>query len=393
MKKFLEILFICLFGIFTVSIGYLTVARNTESYSYYENRNLASLPSYSAETAADGSYFSAIETHLSDHAFARNTMMKLKIKSDLVLGRPVVNEIVITDDALLPYYNYRSYDIASTAREAAVITENLKSVKECTEENGGEFVFMAVPTQSMLFEGAYPDYLNDAQEYVAQIQETLLPQLEAAGVTCIDLDSIYRSLNKTEAVRSAIDHHYNLEGAYIAYRSLMDTLSLETDVLTEDEFTYVSFPNHTIGSRSKKIYDMTDIDEPFSYMELKTPIAFTRTDYGTETSPTVYAMPENQWTPLEYLVYMGGDVANTVIDTNRPTMPTILVYGDSFTNAFETIVYYSFDETHALDFRHLSDVTLEEYITAVKPDVVVCIRDYNALLSPEGNGQGAYGTN
>lgn len=392
MKKYFEIIFICLFGIFALAVGYLTIARNTETYSYYENRNLAAFPAYTAETVADGSYFSAIEGYLADHAFARTTMMKVKTGSDMLLGRPVVNEIVVTEDALLPYYAYMDYNRDETAQKAMVITEKLKSVKECTEQYGGEFYFMAVPTQSMLFQDSYPDYLNGAVEYVSQIREELFPRLREAGVEHIDLDQVYTEMGKREDIRSTIDHHYNLEGAYLAYRALMDRVRVETDILTEDEFTYIELPNPTIGSRSKKLYGLTDFVEPITYMELKIPVAFDRWNNGEEGVASVYGMPGNAFQNLEYGFYMGGDVSVTVVDTHREHMPTILVYGDSFTNAFETIVYCSFDEMYSLDFRHITDVTLSEYIADIQPDVVVCIRDYNVLLEPTGNGQGAYGT-
>ena len=389
MKKKFEIIFICLFGLFVLTVGGLTVTRNTDTYSYYENRNLVSFPECYAETVADGSYFSGVETYLSDHAFARNTMMKLKTRGDLLLGRPVVNEIVVTEEALLPYY---AYDRENNTYNAAKIAENLKSVKDCTEQYGGEFYFMAVPTQSMLFQDAYPAYLNGWDQYVAQAREELFPRLQEAGVDCIDLDQIYRDLGKSDDIRSTVDHHYNLEGAYLAYRALMDRVTVETDVLTEDEFSYGELPNPTIGSRSKKIYGLTDFVEPLSYMELKTPIAFTRMNYGQPAEVTVYKWPATPWETVEYGFYMGGDFPNTVIDTGREDLPTILVYGDSFTNAFETIVYYSFDEMHTLDFRYLTGITLGEYIQVLQPDVVVCMRDYNIMMDPTGNGQGAYGT-
>ena len=388
MKKKFEIVFICLFGLIVLGLGGLTLIRNTETFSFYENRNLALFPVASAETVADGSYFSGIETYLSDHAFARNTMMKLKTKGDLLLRRPVVNEIVVTEEALLPYYSYNPGNIPE---DAAVIAENLKSVRECTEQYGGEFYFMAVPTQSMLFQDSYPAYLNGWDQYVAQVREELFPRLQEAGVDYIDLDQIYRDLGKSDDIRSTIDHHYNLEGAYLAYRALMDRVTVETDVLTEDEFSYGELPNPTIGSRSKKIYGLTDFVEPLSYMELKTPIAFTRTNYGQPAENAVYKWPANTWETVEYGFYMSGDFSNTVIDTGREELPTILIYGESFTNALETIVYYSFDEMHSLDFRDITGITLEEYIAAIQPDVVVCLRDYNIMMNPTVNGQGAYG--
>ena len=83
---------------------------------------------------------------------------------------------------------------------------------------------------------------------------------------------------------------------------------------------------------------------------------------------------------------MGGDVAHTMIDTEREELPSILIYGESFTNAIETIMWYSFDEMHSLDMRYYKDMTVDEFIEIVQPDVVVCVRDYSVLLLTDDYG-------
>ena len=47
---------------------------------------------------------------------------------------------------------------------------------------------------------------------------------------------------------------------------------------------------------------------------------------------------------VQYSVYMGGDMAETVVCTNRPELPSILIVGDSFTNPVEALCVYSFHE-------------------------------------------------
>ena len=90
--------------------------------------------------------------------------------------------------------------------------------------------------------------------------------------------------------------------------------------------------------------------------------------------------------PVLYNLYMGGDVAETILDTQRPELPSCLIYGDSFTNAVECLAYYSFDQTRSLDLRHYSEMPLTEYIEQYQPEVVLCIRDYESLLSRDANG-------
>lgn len=87
-----------------------------------------------------------------------------------------------------------------------------------------------------------------------------------------------------------------------------------------------------------------------------------------------------------YGLYMGGDIAETCIRTDRSSLPTALIFGDSFTNAVESLAYYSFDEMRSVDLRHYKTQSISDYIAAYQPDVVICIRDYEALLSRSDNG-------
>ena len=90
--------------------------------------------------------------------------------------------------------------------------------------------------------------------------------------------------------------------------------------------------------------------------------------------------------PTTYNLYMGGDFGETVLETNRPELPDALIFGDSFTNALETLLYASFDETRVLDLRHYDEMSLKAYITAHQPDVVLCIQNDTFYYTTSGNG-------
>ncbi len=105
-------------------------------------------------------------------------------------------------------------------------------------------------------------------------------------------------------------------------------------------------------------------------------------DNGQEVEPTVLRLPENDTAPVEYLVYMGGDKGETILRTDRPELPKVLIFGDSFTNALETLLYPSFDEMRSLDLRHYNAKTLWEYIEEYQPDIVLDIRDDSSWGDP-----------
>ena len=141
-----------------------------------------------------------------------------------------------------------------------------------------------------------------------------------------------------------------------------------------------------MGSRTRKLMGLRGNGEHLLTAEFTAPLPFTRQDNGADTAPTVYALPADEDAPVLYALYMGGDIAETVLSTDRPDRPDGLIFGDSFTNAVECLAYYSFDQLRSLDLRHDTDMALTEYIKLYRPEVVICIRDYEALLSRDANG-------
>ena len=114
---------------------------------------------------------------------------------------------------------------------------------------------------------------------------------------------------------------------------------------------------------------------------------YTRYDNGEQTDAPLFKLPSTDTELVTYELYMGGDYAETIIKTDRPELPNALIYGDSFTDAAEPILYSSFNETRSLDLRYYNAKTLREYIDEYKPDVVICIRDDTCFFNAEGNGQ------
>ena len=58
----------------------------------------------SVETVLDGTFFSDVETYISDHFACRVPLLRLNVHKELALHNPVVSNTVIAGDTLLPYH-------------------------------------------------------------------------------------------------------------------------------------------------------------------------------------------------------------------------------------------------------------------------------------------------
>ena len=394
LERISHILFIAAFFLFLTAALLLTYKSTNNTYSYFENRLLTAKPEYSSDSVLDGTYFSSYEKYLSDHAAWRTSCVSLDVQLNMALNRLVINDVVIQDDILLPWNNYENISEEDIAIAAEEMSENLSSVRDLVESYGGKYCYVAVPCQYAYYEDQYPAYLNNRSTYTHLSLKYFSQALAQKQIHFIDMGVIFDSLGSPDTFYSHVDNHYSIYGAYQTYRTILEHFcedGAEIPILQQSDFSYVELELPYLGSRMRKLLNVCHFDEHLSIITPNDPIVFTRSDNGSQTLPTVYALPSNSDDWVTYNLYMGGDIGNTVIDSGRDDLPSILIYGDSFTNAVESIMYWSFNEMHSLDYRNYSgSLSLREYIELYHPDYVVCIRDYEALLSQDGNGVGAH---
>lgn len=368
-----------------------TVLSEKEEESFFENRRLAGMPEYTAEADGDGSYVRAMEEYVTDHAALREPMLEAKTRLDLALGRPMVNDIVLSDGWFLPYLGYRQVDEEEIAADAEIMAGNLARIRDAAAEYGGHYCLVAVPNQYIYGAEAYPGYMDRQFAGERLGTELLEAGLEARGVDFLDVGAAVEALGHPEGYMSKVDHHYTMEGAFLTYQLLMEKLRSmtgeELPILREEDVVLETLPDPYLGSRARKLLGVASSDEKVQILRSREEVPFQRWDNGAESPPEVYVMPqEDEY--LTYSVYMGGDVAQTTIATHREELPSVLIYGDSFTNALECVLYLSFDRMDSLDLRYGSGIDLTDYIRETQPDYVVCVRDYGALLALSGNGGG-----
>ena len=392
MKRICEWAMALLFSGVLLVLMAATILLPKNRYSYYENRNLSAFPEITAESVLSGQVFGDFETLFCDYAAWRTPALKAVTWADLnVFRRPVVNDIVVTDDALLEQL-YTMPDTADDiARKAADVAADNAALRDQIEAYGGHYCYIAVPCQYAYYEDEYPSYLENRSAYTAAELAALNSAMDAQGITHVDMGPVFDSLGHPPEFSSRVDNHYGLLGAYETYRAAVQKINGDYGLALSfpeegTDVTFSALPNPYMGSRTRKLLGLRGDDEKLLTAAFREDIPFTRLDNWQEVASAVYALPATEDEALTYGLYMGGDIAETCIRTDRSSLPTALIFGDSFTNAVESLAYYSFDELHSIDLRHYTAQSLSDYIAAYKPDVVLCIRDYQSLLSREYNG-------
>lgn len=390
MKRMAELFITVCFLAFLVIGLAVTVLRPRETVSFYENRALAGFPRPTVQSVGDGSFATQFEVYLDDHAALRSSMLFAKCRLDLLLHRPVVNGIVVTEDPLLPFLSPAFPEWDNITAIAASYADRLKGVSDAAAEYGGYFCYVGVPCQYSYFEDEYPWYLYNRADLSEMSTVALAQEAAARGVNYLDIRAAFDEMGRPDSFGSLIDNHYTMEGAFAAYQLIMEKVQADTGldfpIMREDDMIFETLPHEYMGSRERRLLDIVRRDEPLTAAYPRQEIPFTRTDNGFPSPPVINSVPDSADQSLTYTMYMGGDIANTVIDTHREELPTILIYGDSFTNALESVAYLSFDEMHSVDLRYYTGMSLTEYIREFQPDIVIGVLDFEALIYPYGNG-------
>lgn len=389
MKKTQNLIAVILFlaVLFAVPIASALLPR--EHTSDYENRTLATFPHLSVQTLFDGSFAAGVEDYLTDHIAGRNRVLETYVRLNRdVLDKPVVNGVYETaDGTLLDRIDYDHYNAADVEQRMAHQLDELTALDALVSSYGGEFLFCGVSEQRRDRYDRYPDYLQPGTETIEAAEQLLFEGFAEREITAINMYEVFSAHGGQDKYYSKLDHHYTFEGARLTYETIMDTINARREepltVLREADLVFHEEPGPFYGSYNRKIFNLQETQEKLVWAEPAVPVAFTRTDNGEAVAPTVFTPRDGN---ASYGSYMDGDIGETILDTGRDDLPSVLIFGDSFTNPVEGLLYYSFDEMRALDLRYYEEMTLFEYIETHQPDYVIALRDRMQYHQTAGNG-------
>lgn len=393
MKKRNKLIAIIIFLSIIILAPLITILRSHDEYLYYENRNINNFPKYDIEELLDGNYFIDIEKYFSDIFVGRNIALKINtIYEHLFLDKDKVNDVVYNDDLLLQYNSYTSFYDDAIYKYAKIMKENVVTLNDELKKRNISFYYFGVPEQMSYYSDKYPNYYKDGYNHFNTINESVKEIFKDTDVNFISIKDYLNDYKKDDSIPFDLyyktDHHCNAYGGFVIYKKIIDEINkkgnLNLFVYDINDIEFKNYNNKFIGSRSRKVAELF-IPQEDNILPIKKEVVYTRMDNGEESNHPIITYPDDYYSSISYENFMGGDFGNTIIKTNRPNLPNILIYGDSFTNVIESYLYASFNEMHSLDFRHITDYDLLDYIDNHDIDIVICVRDDTAYFNDNGN--------
>lgn len=381
--------FLILIALLTGLFLLLSLRDRRQELSVYENRRLAAHPSFSLRGVWDGSYFRGWDDYFSDHVWHRDDRIREYEWVQLKLKRAVaINNVVIAEDCLLPLQKYMDYSRFDYQAQADPAVARLLALQNRVEGQKAQFLYLGVDEQRTALADRYPAWLYSKSDYYEGNVRSFRETCKRMGVHTVFM----RDYTDPEAdplrYYSAVDHHFNLHGAYLCYRIICDALWAQNGpfpVAEEAALGEYELPGEFYGSYSRKLYDLSPIREQLTVFDPSILPPYERWDNGARTDAPLLDLPA-PGEKVQYTVFMGGDKGETVVKTNRPELPSVLIVGDSFTNPIEALCVYSFNEVRSLDYRYYEEMSVTEYLRLHPVDAVIVVRDNLNYVEAVGNG-------
>ena len=314
-----------------------------------------------------------------------NSDIYKNLNEDEITGQKVGALFIVNDTALEIFYG-----------NSSIINDyvNIINSFRITVPSHTNVYNMVVPTH---FEFGLPEKYrsqvgNLQKPYIDELYSSLSPDI----ITVDAYSKIKNDYFKGNYMYFRTDHHWTARGAYSAYEAFAEKAGFEKTPLSEFEVRKV---DRFLGTFYSATYDKKLSANPDFVKYYAPKNNYTVTNYdknGNITTTNGYIVANRvSGDSNGYLVFMGGDIPLSVIETDAGTGRSIIVFKESYGNAFIPFLAGNFDKIYVADIRtfpfnavnfvnenEISDVLfLNNIITACSPPR---IKNYLDLMQKAG---------
>lgn len=344
MKKILLILFVLVPAVIASSIFIMPDRATSEQ----ENRSLMTRDGISRKIR-DGSFQEDLESYLSDQFPLREELVYLQTWLRFAVGQRDIGGAYICKSGRL-IQKTTDADIDVKALKAYALKVNAAAEERKT-------YVMYVPSAGVELKSELPK-----------------------GAVMYDYDSLYAGLTKRLPAATALDlrgviaspdcyyktdHHWNYNGAYLAYTEFCKARGVQAKPL--ESFGVKTVSGDFRGTLYSKVPTFKGVDE----IGLPSVPELSVTADGKTIDFYDYKALE---TKDKYNVFQGGNHGVVEIENKNGNGKTLLVLKDSFANSFVPYIAGEYSKIVMLDERY-AFVSLNEFAKQLNPDEILVLRE------------------
>ena len=326
------------------------IIMHKKPFSETENRMLQQFPKVTKDTLLSGRFMTQSEDFVADQFFLRDYWIEIKLKADKIIGRQTSNGVILGKNGYL---------IEDSVAPASVSFEkNLSAIRTFSETHSDLNIVMTVaPNAVTVCDQLLPDNMpvRSQKDDLAAISSAV-----SGSLTYVDLTPVL-SAHKEEDIYYRSDHHWTSLGAKYSFEALKGSLGtseltgdLGTDV-PEDFLQVYNVTNDFSGTMASTSGDFSVKDpidiyvyeiEDFQYV----------TEYTDEQKKTATIFNSAALSQKnKYEVFLGGNHPQINIKTTNLNNHNLLIFKDSYANAFIQFLLPYYQTITIVDPRYYSD--------------------------------------
>ena len=302
-------------------------------------------------------------------------------------GARVSNDIVRMKNGMLTE--------ESASADPSYAAGQITGLYQYLREQGTPFLFVESPRKPDLSGSLMPE---GTESHCHENANGLLALLEANGVPTLDLrPELAGSAEALKRYFYRTDHHWNDEGAFLAFQRIMERLQAQfpedtilSGITQRENWEKHTLPDYFLGSHGRRVGIGFAGVEDFFYL---TPKFETRMSCSVPSdgiyregsfAQAALAMERitgkpDYYNSSPYDVHTGENYDHVQFRCETaPSYKKILMIQDSFGLPLEGYLATAFREVETLDLRYLKDTTAVEVIDQFQPDMVIVM--YNPFV-------------
>lgn len=354
-RKFLKIPAV-IFTVFLFLIGLLYAVMPKSDYSETEKRYLQTLPKFSLQRLADGSFTEDFETFLADQTPLRKLFVSVNAYYNYAVGNNGSNGV---------YLGREGWLIEKPAQEQNRLDVNVERIANFSRSAEVPVSLCVVPEKGFV----YGEYLpKNSLEYRDAEYFERIAALVADKPLFVSLSDVFYESRNGAPLFYKTDHHWTSAGAYLAYCEICKKIGL--DATPQTDFDIEASEAFFGTSYSTSCYTLTKPDTVEIWRDRRSRGAaqVTITDSGKDTEHDNLFFTENLAVGDKYLTFLGGNHSLVRIKTGNPGGRLLLVK-DSFAHCLAPFLARHYGEIVMIDLRYykkpVSQLIEEERITEV----------------------------
>lgn len=345
-EKIVAILFLTSLWIVFLSI-FLT---KDNEYSENENRYLTTKPDISMEEVASGKFMDTFETYLNDQFPLRDKWIALKTDIQQLFGKTDINSTYLGSDGYL-FEKWTENDF-----QQENLQKNIESVKNFAQANNDiKGTILIVPTASLPLQDKLP---KNAPVFNQNKAFDMIYSNLGKNCEWIDMRPVLEA-HKNEYIYYKTDHHWTTFGAYLGYAEWQRQHGNNVQL---SDYNITLAANNFKGSLYSKVLNRDSaLDEIYLYDKIQKPTYEVHYNFGKTQTDSVYEL-NCLYEKDKYQVFLNGNHPELTISTNVNNNKHLLLFKDSFANAFIPFLLSDYETIHIIDLRYFKG-DLNDYIS------------------------------